>query len=91
MFSLAVDSQGDVLAMGNPSKERDTWKEKCEALDQKLTKFQEETSAIREKVCCIEAFQEEAKIHDSPSTFGFQKKEALPGDIRFYYKGKQSH
>lgn len=30
LFSLAIIAQGEILAMGNPSKERDTWMGKCE-------------------------------------------------------------
>lgn len=31
LFSLVVIGRGDVLAAGNPSKERHIWKVKCEA------------------------------------------------------------
>lgn len=63
MFSLVVVGQCEVLAMGNPSKEMDTYKGKYEC-----SKFQEETIAPREKVICVEGLHEEAKVHGYPST-----------------------
>lgn len=39
LFSLASVNQGDVLTMGYPFKERDTWKEKCEAMEQSGQSF----------------------------------------------------
>lgn len=34
LFSLVVDGRGYTLDAGNPSKEKDTWKVKCEAMKQ---------------------------------------------------------
>lgn len=33
LFSLAYDGKGDVLDVGNPSKERDIWKGKCKFME----------------------------------------------------------
>lgn len=47
LFSLVfVASWDNVLAMGNPSKERNTWMGKCEVMEHKHSKFLEETSTI---------------------------------------------
>lgn len=67
-FSLVVVGRGDVLAMGNPSKKRDTWKGKCETIKRKCSKFQEDIYVLQEKIICVKAFQEEMKIHGYPST-----------------------
>lgn len=40
LFSLATTGKSDILAEGNASKERDTWKGKCEAMKQKYSTFQ---------------------------------------------------
>lgn len=56
LFSLATIDCGDIMAMGNPSKERDIWKGKCEDIERKLSNFQKEMAAFQEKVSCVEAF-----------------------------------
>lgn len=56
------------MAMGNSSKERDTWKGMCEAMGYKCSKFQKEMTTIQEKVRCVKALQDGAKVHESPST-----------------------
>lgn len=56
LFSLATVGCGDIMAMGNPSKERDIWKGKCEDIERKLSNFQNKMVAFQEKVSRIEAF-----------------------------------
>lgn len=65
---LVVIGQVNVLAIGNPSKEIDILKGMYEALERKWYNFRGETHDIREKVCCVEDFQEEVKVYDHPST-----------------------
>lgn len=67
LFFIVASIRRDALA-GNPTKERGTWKGKCEVMEQSLSSFQKELVELREKVKLVEALQEEAKIHDSPST-----------------------
>lgn len=46
MFSLVTTTRADIMAMGNPSKERDTWKGKWEDIERKFSMFQEDTTAL---------------------------------------------
>lgn len=39
LFSLVVAGRGDVLAAGNPSKERDTWKGKCKDIEKNTSLY----------------------------------------------------
>ncbi|CAI8584815.1 unnamed protein product [Vicia faba] len=56
LFSLVTSSQSYILAMGNPSKDRYTWKEKCEAIKVRCSKFQKKVSFLQEKMYCVEIF-----------------------------------
>ncbi|CAI8591072.1 unnamed protein product [Vicia faba] len=46
IFSLISTGQGDVLAPGNPTKERDTWKGKCEAMYLRCSTLQKKLVAL---------------------------------------------
>lgn len=50
LFSLATAGRWDVVVVGNPSKEKDTWKEKYEALEHKYSTFQKELADLQGKV-----------------------------------------
>lgn len=62
IFSLDGAVRGDFLALGNPSKERDTWKGKCENIENKCSKFSKEIVSLQEKVSHVEVLQEEEKV-----------------------------
>lgn len=49
LFSLATAGIRDVLIVGNPSKERDTCKRKCEAMEKKCLSFQKELANLQGK------------------------------------------
>lgn len=68
LFSLVSASIGDTLALGNPTKERDTWKEKCEDMKLRLYTLQVEPIAMQEKDKARGCPQRGIKINDSPST-----------------------
>lgn len=68
LFSLVTTSRGDILALGNSSKERETWKGKCEAMRHMRYVLQLEFVALQEKIKLIEYLQEEDELHGSPST-----------------------
>ncbi|CAI8589277.1 unnamed protein product [Vicia faba] len=49
LFSFVVFGQGDVLAMGNSSKERNIWKGKCKEAEQEKLKLLREMLVLRKK------------------------------------------
>lgn len=57
-----------VLALSNPFKERDTWKGKCEVMQLRCFTLKYEFGALQNEVKVSDSFQDEAKIHGSPST-----------------------
>lgn len=48
LLSLVAAGREDVLGLGNPSKERDTWKGKCEAMEQKFLTFHKDLAEFVE-------------------------------------------
>lgn len=67
LFDLVVVGRRDIVATGNTSKERDTWKEKCEVVEQKCFAFERDMAELRKKVEVVDSLQEEVKMYDSPS------------------------
>lgn len=67
IFSLISVGQGDVLASGNPSKERDTQKGKVKAIKLRCITLQRELAAQQEDVKAVNSFQKATKIRSSPS------------------------
>ena len=49
LLSPVVAGRGDILVAGNPSKEEDTWKGKCEAMEKKCFIFHKELAKLQEK------------------------------------------
>lgn len=74
IFPRSVASHGDVLAMSNPSKKKDTWKGKCEAFKQEIYKLEHEILALRKNVFWVETLKRRRKFMDShpPSMLGLQ-------------------
>lgn len=68
LFSLIAAGRGVVLAVGNPSKEYDTWIRKFKTMEQKCFAIQKDLAQLHQKVSLVESLQEEAKIHKFPST-----------------------
>lgn len=68
MFALAAVGRGDILVPGNPPKEIDIWKGKCEAMENKCITFKNEVAKLKEKAKLANSLQEDAKTYDFPST-----------------------
>lgn len=66
-MELLSASQGEVLDLGNPTKERDTWKGKVEVMELRCYTFQKELPALQKVVKVANSLQKEEKIHYSPS------------------------
>lgn len=66
-FSMVTIGKWNVLDASNPSKERDTWKDKCEAMEHMCFIFQMELVELREKVRLAESFQDDVKTYSYPS------------------------
>ncbi|CAI8584816.1 unnamed protein product [Vicia faba] len=62
LFSLVTGSQSDILAMGNPSKDRDTWKEKCEAIKEEA-KIHDSPFNLASRIDELEGYLEAKKKH----------------------------
>lgn len=56
---------GDVIALGNPSKERHNWKGKVEAMEMRCSTLKKELVALQEEVKVINSRQEERKVNGS--------------------------
>lgn len=72
LFSMVTIGRGGILALGNPTKQRDTWKGKYESMEHKYFTFQKELADLQGKVKLAEALQEEERIHNSLSTLVIQ-------------------
>lgn len=68
LFSLVTTSREDILALGNSSKDRETWKGKCEAMKHMRYVLQPKFVALQEKTKLVDSLQEEDKLHGPPST-----------------------
>lgn len=66
IFSTAATRKGDVLEIGNPSNERDTWKVKCKAMKHKYMDFKKDLAELHNKAKLADSLEENRKIHDSP-------------------------
>lgn len=66
IFSLVSAGQGDVLTLGNPSKERDTWKGNVRAMELRCSTLQKEIDALEKEVKAANSLQEVVEIHSSP-------------------------
>lgn len=49
LFTFIAANMGDVLEAGNPSKEMDTQKGKCEPMEQKCFAFQKDLDELQKK------------------------------------------
>lgn len=56
------------MVLRNPIKERDTWKGKNEAMEQKCSTYHKKLGDFLEKTKLTEPLQEKEKMHNSPST-----------------------
>lgn len=68
LFSLATADRGEVLALENPTKVRDTWKGKYESLQQKCQAFHKELIVLQKKVKVSDTLKENETFHGSPLT-----------------------
>lgn len=68
MFSLVAACRGYVMDFGNPSKEMDTWKQKCEIMEQKCFVLHKDFAEMWKKFQLSFSLKDETKIHDSPIT-----------------------
>lgn len=50
VLSLVDSNREDVVALGNPSKESDTWKGKCEATEKKFLTFHKDLAEFVEYI-----------------------------------------
>lgn len=57
MFFVVTIGRGDVLAHDNPSKEREKWKGKCEAMEHKCSSFQKDLAEVQKKVDLTNSLQ----------------------------------
>src|SRR4051812_45272963 len=46
LFSLVSTDRGDVLALGSPAKERETWKGKCETMESRCYTLQKKLVSL---------------------------------------------
>lgn len=49
LSSVVIACRGDILGAGNPSKERDTWKVKCEVMNKICFYFLKDFTDLQEK------------------------------------------
>lgn len=54
------------MALGNPSKERDTWKGNIEDMELRCITLQKEIDALENEVKVANYLQEVVEIHNSP-------------------------
>lgn len=67
MFSLIDASRGDVIVVGNPFKESDTLKGKCEAMKHKCSALEKDLDELQKKVKVVDSFQEDTDTYGSNS------------------------
>lgn len=72
--------------MGNTSKDKDAQKGKCEAMEPKWSKLQEEMFSLWENVNRVEAFQKEATIHGPHSSLT-----SIIFELEFSLQGEKKH
>lgn len=67
IFSIMSTGWGNILALGNPSRERDTWKGNVEIRELRCTNIQKELIILQEEVEVVNSLKEIANIHNFPS------------------------
>ena len=84
---MVVVGRGDVLAIVNPYKERNTWNEKWEDTEQKLYTLQNNLIELQEKVGHMDPLQEEVKTNNPSSSMVarvIEMKAFLKAEEKFY-------
>lgn len=67
LFPMVSYGKGDILATGNPSKERYTGKVKCEVMEHRCFTFQKEISKLQENAKLVNSLQKKAENYGCPS------------------------
>lgn len=63
LLSSAATRRGYVLVVGNPYKEMNTWKGKCEAVEQKCFDLYKDLDEMQKKVELVDYFQEAVETY----------------------------
>lgn len=58
------------MAPDKPSQEMNTYKRKCEAMEQKCSTLQKDLDELQKKAELTDSLQEEVKTYNSPFTLG---------------------
>lgn len=67
IFSIVSTGRGNIPALGNPSRERDTWKGNVDIRELRCTNTQMELIILQEEVKLGNSLKEIADIHSFPS------------------------